>query len=179
MPFNDPVIAATLWLLSLLWTWWIARSIQGQASIDRGQAVIQYGPRIRALALLIWTGAAALTLLALFEPLFPWWGRLWLIVSAVFVATVLHVEFHCFAVRYDPFGVHFISPWRADRLVPWDDFCRVYYSDLDDAYVLQSNSHGKMSLHKYLSGIDSLLGELAERGIPLDLDNSPSCPRLQ
>lgn len=179
MPFNDPIMSAIAWLVSLLWAWWIARSIQGRANVDRGQSVVEYGPGIRAIAIVGWLGAAALTLVAIFEPLFPWWGRLWLIISAVFVATVLHVEFYYSMVRYDDFGVHFISPWRADRLVPWDDFQLVYYSDFRDAYMLESHTHGKLALHKYLSGIDSLLDELARRGVHLELDDSPTCQRMQ
>lgn len=141
--------------------------------------MVQYGPGIRRLVIVFWAAAVALTLIAIFEPLFPWWGRLWLIGSAVFIATVLHVEFFYSMVRYDAVGVHFISPWRADRLVAWGDFERAYYSDGNDAYVLESSTYGKMYLHKYLSGVDSLLSELAERGVRMELDNFPTYQHLQ
>lgn len=171
MPFNDPLMSATIWLLSLVWTWWIARSIEGRARVESGQAVVQYGPGIRALAYVGWIVAVAFTLIALLEPLFPWWARVYISLSAFFIAAVLHAEFHHALVRYDMLGMHFISPWRGDRLLAWDDVRRVAYDSFNDVYKIESATQGKFKLHKYMSGIESLIEELAERGVQVNLDH--------
>lgn len=170
MPFNDPIMSAAFFVVSSAWAWWIARSIQPDAEFDRGQCIVRYGRGIRALAVVGWLGAIALTVVACVEPSFPPWFRVALPICGFFLATVVHLEFFYAQVRYDRAGVHVVSPWKADRVIPWAEFHSVSYSDWSDAYVLQSTLEKDVSLHKYMSGIDALLVELAERGVPIEID---------
>jgi hypothetical protein len=143
MPFNDPILSAVFWLGSLAWGWWIARSIQGRASEDRGQAIIQYGPGIRVLAVVAWIGAIGLMIFVIVEPGFPPLARVFISVCALFLAFVLHLELTQFHVRYDSTGIHVVSPLRADRVVRWDDFRRVRDRHWDDTYTLETESFGR------------------------------------
>lgn len=170
MPFNDPLMAAAFWLVSAVGAWWIARSVQQRAEFDRGQSVVRYSPGIRALSVVGWLGAIALTAIAILEPNFPWWCRIYLAASAFFIAAVLNTELKHACVLYDAMGVHVISPWRGDRMIAWSDFRRAYHSSWNDGYVLESNEHGKLVLHRYMSGVESLLHELADRDVPVEWD---------
>ncbi len=168
MPFVDPVMSVAFALVSMIWTWWIARSVHQHADVDRGQSVVRYSPGIRAISPVAWLGAVVATVIAVVEPLFPIWCRIVICASAWFLAAVLHTELAHAEVRFDQLGVHVLSPWRTDRFVPWDDFQRVYFSDMNDSYVLESTDSGKISLHRYMSGIDSLLAELAKHDVTME-----------
>jgi hypothetical protein len=90
------------------------------------------------------------------------------VVGGLFLLVLwLHLEFFFVSVRFDETGLHTTSPWRRGRFIAWSSITGVRFSPLAQWYVLSTSQSGDVRLHLYLSGLQTLLDELARRGFSI------------
>lgn len=151
-------IAATTYLL---------HTVRPVARQEGGLAVVEYGKAMKFLVVIFWLFVVGASVAAAFAPsgdrIFAY------SMVAVFFLLVLplHLEFFHVSVRFDVTGLHTASPWRRGRFIPWSSITGVRFSPLAQWYVLSTSQLGHIRLHLYLSGLQTLLDELARRGFAI------------
>ena len=86
---------------------------------------------------------------------------------AAFLALALAgvVETFCVVVEYDDNCIHTKSPWRANRMVDFNEVVQVEYSHFSQWYALNTENSGRIRIPMMLSGKDCFLSELESRGL--------------
>jgi hypothetical protein len=85
----------------------------------------------------------------------------------VFLGLLLHLEFFHVSIRYDVHGLQTKSPWRRNRTIPWEDIAGITFENTPQWYAISTTRYGKVRVPFWLSGIDSLLAEVARRGFAI------------
>ena len=75
-------------------------------------------------------------------------------------------------IEYDDHYIYTCSPWRANRMIDWDDLVEVQYSYLAQWYVVRTKGSGNVRLTILLSGIGFFLKQLEFRGLSMPLVKS-------
>jgi hypothetical protein len=148
----------------------ILRTVRAEASVDGNERVLTYGRPLKILTWVFWLFWIGLVGLALFMPKKePQDGLIAISLVIVFFAmiAVLHVELVGVRIVYDEAGVRTQSPWRHRREIPWSAMRRVSFSQAAQWHVVETSGHGRIRLHVYLNGIESLLEELQRRGVEI------------
>lgn len=154
--------AVTVYVISL-----IVNGVRAEASRVGHQRVLEYGPGPKRIALVGWVGFAIVMGVLLFSPTADWELILWTVVLLGLPVLVLNLEFYGVRISYDAEGIQTRSAWRWPRKIPWSEVQQVWYSRPFQWYVIQTTSGGRIRLHDYLDGADSLIGELRKRGVPV------------
>ena len=90
------------------------------------------------------------------------------VLSGMFlVALLFHAEIFGVRVLFDSTGIRTRSPWRRSRQIPWSSIVRARFDEAMQWYVLETKGYGRVRLPVLLSGIESLLQELEQRGVPV------------
>lgn len=145
----------------------ILKSVRRTAIADGQQRVLRYNRATRVLAVIGWPLWLVLLVVLLLRsdqaPLVAVaeLGLLFLLILAV------SLEFFIVRIAYDVNGIYTQSPWRPPRAISWVDVERAWFSSLMQWYVIETRAHGRVRLHVYVNGIESLLGELESRGVPV------------
>jgi hypothetical protein len=132
-----------------------------------GETVLQYGKLLRWLVYLFWACWLGGLTAAFFAPAS---ARLALValLTVFFIAILaMHLEFHYVRVSYNSDGITAFSPWRASRVIAWPAVNRAWYSAAAQWHVIDTANSGRIRLHDFLNGVQSLLDELESRGIPV------------
>jgi hypothetical protein len=75
-------------------------------------------------------------------------------------------------ICYDQQGLHIRDPWRRRQFVPWNAITSVVCVRTY-GYYLHAEGYGRIAVHFSLCGVQSLLRELAARGLQPQLPVSP------
>jgi hypothetical protein len=134
-------------------------------------SVVEYGRTMKRFVIALWIAVPVIALLAGFfaprgtkrEVTFA----IWTLASFLLALLCLHLECFRVSIRYDADGLRLASPWRPNRFVPWSAITGVTFSTALQWYVVTSSGHGRIRLHMHLSGLESLLDELAWRGLAI------------
>jgi len=147
------------------------RCVRPQARDEGCVMVVEYGRPLRVFVIVGWVFVAALSVAAaIVWSSDPRCEGVMAIGSAGFfflLVLICHLEFFHVAMRYDVEGLSLSSPWRRDRQIPWSAVTEVRFSQVLQWYEISTTGFGKVRLHLYLSGLQSLLDELVSRGIPI------------
>lgn len=146
----------------------LLNSVSPVARREGNVSVVEYGRTMKRFVIAIWIACAVITIVAgCFAPR----GSkrevtiaLWTLAGFVLALLCLHLEFFRVSIRYDTEGLRLASPWRRNRTVPWSAITGVKFSPAAQWYVVNTRGHGRIRLHMYLTGLESLLDELAWRG---------------
>lgn len=153
--------AAAIALPLILWT------VRPNAEIVGDKRVLVYTRPVKLFVAVFWLGCLGLSIAAMYAPETE--RALFALLAFGFFAMALAWHLECFGVRivFDKAGITTHSPWRPGRRVLWASVLRVRFSPAAQWYVIDTQGHGRVRLHVYLSGIESLLTELERRGVPV------------
>ena len=154
-------IAAAIALPLLLLT------VRQNAAEAEGKRVLEYGRAMKVLAVVFWVGWIGLFVIALFAPAKDRVIAASLVGGFLLMILSWHLEVFGVRVEFDGGGIRTRSPWRRRREIPWSAAQRVWFSHTLQWYVVQTAGFGRVRLHIYLSGVESLLTELEARGVPV------------
>ena len=147
------------------------RSVQPVAREEGKVFVVEYGRTIKRFVLVLWgcVGPTAIALAIGYSRIKAPGkiGLVWLMGVFVLMMLVMHLEVFRVSIRYDAAGLRLRSPWRPNRTVPWSAIKEATFSKAMLWYVLSTAGLGKVRLHLWLSGLNSLLDELAAHGIAI------------
>lgn len=161
-------VTATIAVTTLLF-----RSVCPAARQEAGKFVVAYGRNLKIVAAASWLLVVALFVCAAISRPSDR-VAVFCVASAFFLlALYLHLEFFHVSIRFDDLGLYTTSPWRRNRFIPWSAVSTVRFSQLAQWYVLSTSRMGRVRLHLYLSGLQSLLTELDRRGIAIPLGTRP------
>jgi Bacterial PH domain len=145
---------------------YLIRSARTSARKDGNAMVVEYGRTMKIFTIVFWLFvvvgvAAAYASASASAPLVA----TCVIGGFFFMVLVFHLEVFHVVIRYDADGLHLTSPWRRSRFIPWSAITGARFSSAYQWYVLSTTEHGFIRLHLFLSGLQSLLDELATRGV--------------
>jgi hypothetical protein len=83
----------------------------------------------------------------------------------------LMVESFGTKIIYDASEIYCLSPWRADRTIPWTDIASITYSRRMRAFFCRTSHSGTVCIFIYISGWRLFLQEARRRGIPIGGDS--------
>jgi len=148
-----------------------------EARREGATSVLEYGRPIRLLIVVLWLFVAVGGGLALFAAPEDRWIAACVVGGFFLMVLVLHLEFFRVRIAYDKEGIGTRSPWRFKRSIPWEEITGVRFSNLALAYVISTQHCGRVTIHLYLSGVQSLLDELKKHGFdvpPLPTQQKPA-----
>jgi hypothetical protein len=145
----------------------VLRTIRSTAMEVDGQHVVAYGRPMKALVLVFWLCWVGFFVAAIFAPAQDRIVAAAVVLGVLLLVLPLHLEFFGVRVTLDASGIRARSPWRPMRLIPWAAVTSVRYSPMLRWYVVETAGFGRLRLHDYLSGTDTLLSELERRGVPV------------
>jgi hypothetical protein len=151
-------IAATTYLL---------RNVRPVARQEGGMAVVEYGRLMKVMVVIFWLFAVGAFIAAAFA---RQGDRVvaYCVAGSFFAAVLfLHLEFFHVTICFDEAGLHTTPPLRRGRFFPWSAITGIRFSPIAQWYVVSTSDLGRIRLHLYLSGLQSLLDELARRGYPI------------
>lgn len=149
---------------AIIVTMWLLRAARPVARQEGGKIVVEYGRTMKVAVIILWVGVVGIFVAAAFArpgqrvPAYCAAGCFFL------AALALHLESFYVSIRYDETGLHTASPWRRSRFIPWSAITSVGFSAGWQWYVLYTKGHGCVRLHLFLSGLQTLLEELENRG---------------
>jgi len=157
---HDPVVSGVGFVMTEL-----TRSVKPLARAEGETMVVEYGRPMKGFAivgeliflgLLVWSVATAE----------PEKRTTALVFWAVFLLmpVLLHLEFFHVSIRYNVHGLQTKSPWRRTRSIPWEDITGITFEDTAQWYVISTTRYGKVRVPFWLSGVESLLAQLEQRG---------------
>jgi hypothetical protein len=153
----------TIYVISL-----IHQNVRGTASRQGQRRLLEYGPRLKWMVIVSWIFTAGLLTFMAFSPT-AGWGLILTTAALLGGATfALHREFFGVRITYDDEGIQTRSGWRSSRTIPWSDIQKGWYSRALQWYVIQTGNHGRIRLHDFLDGRESLISELRRRGIRVE-----------
>ena len=145
----------------------ILRTVRPTAHEVEGKRVLEYGRPMKLLVTVFWIFWVGFVVAALFAPAKDRVMAVAVVMGFLLMILSLHLEFFAVRVTFDAKGITSRSPWRRKREIPWSVVERVWYSQAMQWYVIQTIGFGRVRLHIYLSGVESLLHELEKRSVPV------------
>lgn len=143
----------------------LLKTVRAEAEPADGEIILQYGKSLRWLVSFFWVCCVGGFIVVLLAPPSTRVVAA-IVVSIFFFANLsLHLELHYVQIKYDSSGITTVSPWRSSRRIPWSDVKIASYSAVARWYVIDTVSFGRIRLHDYLNGVQSLLDELVVRRI--------------
>jgi hypothetical protein len=147
-------------------TTYLLRAARPVARQEGKMTVLEYGRAIKALVIMFWIFDVGVFVAASFATEDE---RIWAYCAAggfFLLVLSVHLEFFHVSIRFDDAGLHTTSPWRRTRFIPWSAITGIRFSTVAQWYLISTTEMGRVRLHLYLSGLRSLLDELARRGYP-------------
>jgi hypothetical protein len=147
-------------------TTYLFRTVRLVGRQEGNMTVLEYGRAIKVLVVIFWIFDVGVFVAAAFARgdegvlAYSAAGGFFLLVMC------LHLEFFGVTIRFDDAGLRTTSPWRRSRFIPWSAVTGIRFSTLAQWYLISTTEMGGVRLHLYLSGLPSLLDELARRGYP-------------
>lgn len=148
-------------------TSYLMRSVRRDARQVGAVTIVEYGRAMKVFVIVFWLFMVGLAVAAAFASERERLLAFCTVAGFSLLVLTLHLEFFHVSIRYDKDGLHTSSPWRRNRFVPWSSITGVHFSSVAQWYVLSSSGLGCIRLHLYLSGLQSLLDELATRGFSI------------
>ena len=148
-------------------TSYLLRSVRPDARQEGSLTVVEYGRPMKLFVLVFWLFVAGAAVAAAFASEHDRIIAFCTVAGFFLLILSLHLEFFHVSIRYDTDGLHTSSPWRRNRFVPWSAITGIRFSSALQWYVLSTSGLGHVRLHLYLSGLQSLLNELASRGFSI------------
>lgn len=143
----------------------IVQTVRSTAVEVEGKRVVEYGRPMKILAAVFWVCWIGFFVAALFVPAKDRVLAAAVVIGFLLLILPLHLEFFGVRVEFDAAGIRTRSPWRRKREIPWSAVNRVWFSQALQWYVVQTAGFGRVRLHIYLSGVESLLSEIEARGV--------------
>jgi len=129
--------------------------------------VVEYGRTMKVFVVVFWLFVVGGGIAAAFASAYERLIAVCVVGGFFLLVLSMHLEFFHVTIRYDADGLHLTSPWRRNRFVPWSAITGARFSLALQWYVLSTTGYGYIRLHLYLSGLRSLLDELAARGVSI------------
>ena len=148
-------------------TSYLLRSVRPVARQEGSVTIVEYGRTMKVFVVVFWLFVAGATIAAAFASEHERVIAFCTVTGFFLMVLSMHVECFHVSIRYDSDGLHTVSPWRRDRFVPWSAITGIRFSLVLQWYVLSTSGLGCVRLHLYLSGLQSLLEELARRGFSI------------
>lgn len=146
----------------LLWT------VRRAAASEGDTAVLAYGRALRGVVVVFWLFWLGLVGVLVVHPGDDPRGMAGVVVGFFALNLLQHAEYFGVRVTFDEAGIRTRSPWRAGRHIPWSAARRAWYSGGARWHVIETERQGRVRLHDFLRGVDSLLAELRRRGVPVE-----------
>jgi hypothetical protein len=153
-------IITTLVLLTIL------RTVRRTPVEVDGKRVLEYDRPMKIVAAVIGACGFGLCADALLAPTRDHTTAV-AVVGFLLLTLSLCLEFFGVRVEFDASSIRTRSPWRPDREIPWSAVERVWFSQAMQWYIVRTNGFGRVRLHVYLNGVESLLREIEARGVPI------------
>ena len=82
-----------------------------------------------------------------------------MLIASIFVVltTPILLETHFVTIEVTNDAIHARSPWRRARSIPLESVQSCRFSQLSQWYLVDTDLHGKIRLHTYLSGLPQIL----------------------
>lgn len=145
----------------------LLRGTRPDAKVAAGAAALAYGRPLKLLVGLLWFVWPGLTLAVILDAADDPVPAILVVPGFLAAVLAMHAEFFGVRILYDGYGIRTRSPWRRARFVPWESVVQARYSGDMMWYVLETEGRGRVRLHLFLNGVDSLLSELERRGVPV------------
>ncbi|MGB7769826.1 MAG: hypothetical protein WBN22_13360 [Verrucomicrobiia bacterium] len=126
--------------------------------------ILEYGWLFRALGcFIIVVGVAALYGASRSAPdqrLFAW------IVAGFFAVVGIYfgLQLLLFRIEFDDSFIYTSSPWRKRQQIPWADITSCQFSKADRCLLITTQTHGKVRVPVFMSGIRSFAEKVQEKG---------------
>jgi len=145
----------------------ILRAVRPTAVEVDGKRVLEYGRPMKIIAAVLGSCGAGLCAAALLAPTKDRTIAVAMVLGFLLLTLPLCLEFFGVRVEFDAASIRTRSPWRRNREIPWSAVNRVWFSQALQWYVVKTDGFGRVRLHVYLNGVESLLSELEARGVPV------------
>jgi hypothetical protein len=143
--------------------WLLMRSVRRTARQSGSRSVLEYGPMIRGLGVVLLIVGGFL-LFAASRASADQRQLAWIVSGALAGAAVyFFIEVFFVRIEFDDTWIYATSPWRADRAIPWSDITECRYSHINRWHVIRTRDNGTLRLSVYLSGVDTFLERVARR----------------
>ena len=144
----------------------LARAARPVARVDGSESVLEYRRVFQVVVVLGWLLVLLLVAVAAADP--SQRALAFFLIPAFAAMTVyLQLEFSRVRILVGREGIRTFSPWRRPRVIPWEAVTGVRYAPLQQQHIIETDGYGLVRLPLYLSGVESLLGELGRRGVGL------------
>lgn len=100
----------------------------------------------------------------------------------VLLAIILAVEVFRVRVEFDAESVRCFSPWRRNRVIPWEAVDTITYSQMNQWWVVRTKggAHGSVRLSQFLTGVADFVVAAQARGVAVDGPlPAPPVPRVK
>jgi hypothetical protein len=142
----------------------LRKSVVPEARRSGGTFLVEYGRPLKAVALVAWILALAMTALCI-DPAIKIEPQVVPIIVGgfFFLALFLHSEFFLVRITYNDACLYVHTRWGGQRRVAWQDIDSVHFSKLSQCFVVEQEGGRRFTFNYFMSGYQSLLAEIQER----------------
>lgn len=140
-------------------------AVNPKARRDGDVYVVEYGRGFRAFTWISVSLAVAVACGAYFVA--PGDRGYVLAIAGMFAVIGVPLWLHAHLTRflYSGTGISSRSPWRAEKVVAWENISNVTYSPGERSYVVIGQDGATFKLHAYMAGVADLVAELQRRNV--------------
>lgn len=143
----------------------LRKTVVPLARQSEGTFFVEFGRPFKAVAVGAWLMTAAIAAICLLPSTGIEPGVGYGIVGGFFLLTLfLHSEFFFVRVTYNIAGVTVHSRWGGHRRIAWPEIESVAFSKASQNYVVKLRNGTKFTFSYFMSGYQSLLEAMRERG---------------
>lgn len=149
--------------------WWLMASRRGDARVDRGTAIVEYGRAMKGLTIVFLLFPLAIAVVAVVSPpkFEDRWIPLEIVVGFLAIAVPLALEVFRRRLRIEEDALVSESPWTGVVRVPWDEITAVSFQHSMSWYVIDSRGSRRIRVAALMSGLATLATALARRAASL------------
>jgi hypothetical protein len=145
--------------------WWLMASRRGDARVESGTAIVDYGRPMKGLTIVFLLFPLAIAVLSIVSP--PKYQERWiplqLILGFLAIALPLALEVFRRRLRLEEDVLVSESPWTGMIRVPWSEITSVSYQQSMSWYVIDSRGSRRVRVASFMSGLGTLAAMLAKR----------------
>ncbi len=144
-------------LAAALVVYLLARGVRPDAQLREGRQWVEYGTGYRVLSAALFPLSAFVTYAALHSSLDQ--RVLALLIAGLFWLGTVYLAYEIFFVQlsYDDQFIYHQSPLRGRRQIPWDAVIGIDYSRVVQAFMVQTDGHGMISVSPMADGSQALI----------------------
>jgi hypothetical protein len=144
---------------------WMLQWVRCEPRQENNNSILEYCKAFKILAIVFWLILIAAAIAALYAPASQKLAAYGVVGAFSIAIAAIHLETFGVAIRFNDEGLYLSSPWRRNRMIPWNAILNVRYSHSMQWFVCNTDGYGKIRLSIFLSGLLALLDEFEHRDV--------------